>query len=82
MGLAVLSALRWARRASFSRCFTCRAFSRSRFAIVVLPARAMVPSFYPLSVKGERTIDPLCSGRSTGLTSRSGSFMGTRRGLL
>lgn len=48
------SALRWTRRASFSRCFTCFAFSRSRFAMVVLPARAMVPSFYSSSLIGDR----------------------------
>jgi hypothetical protein len=46
---AGLSALRCIRRASFSRCLTCLAFSRSRFAMVVLPARAMVSSPYSYS---------------------------------
>jgi len=40
-----LSALRWARRSSFSRCFICLAFSRSRLAIVVFPGRPMIASF-------------------------------------
>lgn len=51
VGLIVFSALRCTRRASFSRCFTCLAFSRSRLAMVVLPARAMVSSFYSLPLE-------------------------------
>jgi hypothetical protein len=46
------SALRSARFASFSFRFICKAFSRSRFAIVVFPARAMVPSL----VKVEQSV--------------------------
>lgn len=36
---------RWARRASFSRCFCCRARSRSRLPVVVFPGPAMMSSF-------------------------------------
>jgi hypothetical protein len=44
-GRAGFSVLRCSRRASFSRRWICFAFSRSRFAIVVFPARPMAPSF-------------------------------------
>lgn len=77
-GRSGLSALRCTRRASFSRCLACLAFSRSRFAMVVLPARAMVASL----------CSTFRSGRTTGLArlrlrwSTSGSgLVGTRTGV-